>query len=59
MLELETGEIVPGVEYEPAGEPTRFRMLYKPSSGAGREAIARAWRENRLPKIEGLPEVEA
>jgi hypothetical protein len=59
MLELETGEIVPGVEYEPAGEPTRFRMLYKPSSGAGREAIARAWRENRLPPIEGLPEVES
>jgi hypothetical protein len=59
MLEPETGEIVPGVEYEPAGEPTRFRMLYKPSSGAGREAIARAWRENRLPKIEGLPEVES
>jgi hypothetical protein len=59
MLEPETGEIVPGVEYEPAGEPTKFQMLYKPSSGAGREAIARAWRENRLPPIEGLPEVES
>jgi hypothetical protein len=59
MVEPETGEIVPGVEYRPAGEPTKFQMLYKPSSGAGREEIARAWRENRLPPIEGLPEVES
>jgi hypothetical protein len=59
MVEPETGEIVPGVEYRPAGEPTKFQMLYKPNSYAGREAIASAWRENRLPPIEGLPEVES
>lgn len=57
LVEPESGEIVPGVEYRPAGEPTKFQMLYKPSSGAGRDAIARAWREGRLPSIEGLPEV--
>lgn len=53
----DTGEIVPGVEYRLAGDPTKFQMNYKPSSSAGREAIALAWREGRLPAIEGLPQV--
>jgi hypothetical protein len=52
----ETGEVVPGVEYRPAPKPKSFQLRYKPG---GREAIAQAWRQRRLPTIEGLPEVEA
>ena len=55
----ETGEIVPGVEYRPAGDPTKIQVNYKPSSEKGRRAIAEAWRTGRLPAIEGLPGIEA
>ena len=55
-VEPESGEVVPGVEYRPAPKPKQFQLRYKPG---GREVIAQAWRQRRLPTIEGLPEVEA
>lgn len=49
-----TGEIVPGVKYRPAGDPTSFQMRYKKG---GRDAIAEAWQAHELDGIEGLPEI--
>lgn len=54
LIMPDTGEVVPGLEFRPGGDPDQFQMRY---STGGREAIAKAWRENRLPKIEGLPEI--
>lgn len=58
-VEPDSGEIVPGVAYVPAGDPTKIQMNYKPTSEKGRAAIAEAWRTGRLPAIEGLPGIEA
>ena len=58
-LEPESGEIVPGVAFVPAGDPTKIQIRYQPTSEKGRAAIAEAWRTGRLPAIEGLPRIEA
>lgn len=52
----DTGEVVPGVGWYPAGDPDRFQLRYKTG---GRDAIVAAWRANRLPRVEGLPEVQS
>ena len=58
-VEPESGEVVPGVAYVPAGDPTKIQIRYQPTSEKGRAAIAEAWRTGRLPAIEGLPRIEA